>query len=327
MKILPQINILVPMYNEQAVFDKLINRLNLLMNNSKLSIEVILVDDGSSDNTPILMRNLSLENEKYHSIFLSRNFGHQYAVVAALRSLNATEAVFIIDGDLQDPPELLPEFYKYYKEGYEVIYGVRQMRNDEGFIKKITSKWFYRFLKIISNYDIPYDSGDFSLISRRVADYLAAMPEQAKFVRGMRAYLGFKQIGVSFERKERAAGETKYSLKKMINLALDALFGFSDMPYRFITVLGISWILISFAYLLFALFKNYFMGGLDYGFTAIISIMIFSFGIIMIGMGIIGGYVIRSFFQTINRPDVIIDFEIKNQKIIRNHHSTKNQDA
>jgi len=322
MKTSPQINIVVPMYNEKAVFNKLIDRLNLLMLNSELSIKVILIDDGSTDETPVLMRNLSIENKHYHSIFLSRNFGHQYALVAALRNVDATEAVMVIDGDLQDPPELLNEFYAYYKKGYEVIYGIRQMRNDEGFIKKITSKWFYRILKGISNYDIPYDSGDFSLISRRVADYLAAMPEKTKFVRGMRAYLGFKQIGVPFERSKRAAGETKYSLKKMINLALDALFGFSDIPYRFITLLGIIWIFISFLYLFYALIKNFFLGGLDYGFTAIISIMIFSFGIIMIGLGIIGGYVIRSFFQNINRPDVIIDFEIKDQNIIRNNQTT-----
>lgn len=306
----PQINIVVPLYNEEESFPYLTQRLEALIASSKLSIEVIMVDDGSRDKTRELMEAYSMKNPKFHSVVLSRNFGHQLALSAGLTFVNATDAVLVIDGDLQDPPELLDKFYEYYQQGYEVIYGVRQIRRDEGFFKRITSRLFYRFMRRISNHDIPFDSGDFSLISRRVADKLSSMPERGRFIRGMRAYLGFRQIGVEFERQERQAGVTKYSLKKMIRLALDAIFAFSDVPYRFMINTGAVLIFLAFVYLIAALIKKLTGGEVESGFTTIITLMFLFFGFVIFALGILGGYVVRTFNQVIARPNFVVDYTI-----------------
>jgi len=212
----PQINILVPLYNEEEVFGELVARLSKVMDDSALRIKVILVDDGSLDHTSDLMRELSMKDERYSSVFLSRNFGHQLALTAGLDYVDAAEAVFIIDGDLQDPPELLEEFYPYLKKGYEVIYAVRKKRK-EFFLKTCAYNFFYRLLKRMSKFEIPADAGDFSLISRRVVNDMNRMREESRFLRGMRSWVGYKQIGVEYERAERDKGNTKYTLKKLIS--------------------------------------------------------------------------------------------------------------
>jgi polyisoprenyl-phosphate glycosyltransferase len=175
------------------------------MDSLDLSIEVVLIDDGSRDNTPLLMRQLALLDPRYHCVFLSRNHGHQLALTAGIASARGSEALFIIDGDLQDPPELLPEFYKEFKEGNDVVYAVRRKRKENAF-KKTGYYLFYRLLKSISYVDIPLDSGDFALISRRVADVLIQMPEESRYLRGMRSWVGFNQKGLEYERDERVAG-------------------------------------------------------------------------------------------------------------------------
>lgn len=208
----PQINIVIPLYNEDSIFPQLKERLIKLLDDSPVTIEVIMVDDGSIDHTAAFMKELSLQDDRFQSIFLSRNFGQQLALTAGLSIVNATEGAFIIDGDLQDPPELLWKFYEKLKEGYDVIYAVRTKRK-EGIIKRIAFKIFYRLLKRVSYIDIPLDSGDFSLLSRRVINLLNNMPEESRFLRGMRAWVGFKQIGIAYERLERVGGDSKYTLK------------------------------------------------------------------------------------------------------------------
>ncbi len=310
----PQINIVAPLYNEEQVFDELVNRLQKLIDNSPLSIEVIFVDDGSEDNTPVKMRKLSLKNEKFQSIILSRNFGHQLALSAGLKYVNSSEAVLIIDGDLQDPPELLEELYAYYKKGYDVVYAVRKKRK-ESFFKRLAYKWFYKFLKKISYIEIPLDSGDFSLISLKIVKQLNQMPEESRFLRGMRSWIGYTQIGVEYEREKRRVGESKYTLKKLIKLAFNGIFNFSEYPIKVITNLGLFIVIASFVYFVYVVFKKIFYGDVPQGFTALLFMIILFGGIQLLAIGLIGEYVLRIFFQVKNRPLYILKERIVNKKV------------
>ena len=251
----PQINIVIPLYNEESVFNQLIERLVNVLESSSYSIEVILIDDGSKDNTPHLMRELSKKDHRFQSVILSRNFGHQRALSSGFQFVTASEAVFVLDGDLQDPPELLEHFYSFYLKGYDVVYAVRKKRQENWF-KKVAYKFFYRLLKRAAYIEIPLDSGDFSLISRRVVDRLNAMPEKSRFIRGMRSWIGFEQIGVEYERDKRQAGDSKYTFKKLIELAFNGLFNFSEYPIKFISRLGLLMMGFSVIYLITVLVKK-----------------------------------------------------------------------
>ncbi|WP_128543187.1 glycosyltransferase family 2 protein [Larkinella soli] len=301
----PQISIVAPLYNERESFPHLVARLNALMDRSPLSIEVVLIDDGSRDNTAELMQRLALADDRYHCVFLARNYGHQIALTAGMAAARGTEALFVIDGDLQDPPELLPDFYAKLQEGFDVVYAVRKKRK-EGFIKKAAYFLFYRFMKSISYVDIPLDSGDFSLISRRVANVLNQMPEESRFIRGMRSWVGFKQIGLEYERDARQAGESKYSFKMLRRLAYNGIFNFSEYPIKFVTNLGMFSIGIAVLYFIQTLIKKYFFGGVPQGFTALLFAIILFSGIQLIGLGLIGEYVLRIFFQTKGRPLYVV---------------------
>lgn len=310
---MPQISIIVPLYNEEEVFSSLISRLNSLIENSDLTFEVILIDDGSKDSTPKLMEELALKDEKYRCIFLSRNHGHQLALSAGLDNTSAEEAVFIIDADLQDPPELFHDFYQKYKEGYDVVYSVRKKRK-ESFFRRLGYFTFYRLMKLISYYEIPLDSGDFSLISRRVVDIISSMPEQDRFIRGIRSWIGFKQIGVEYEREARAAGEPKYKFKQLASLALSGIFNFSYIPIRFVTFLGIVAVSITILFLIYTLAQKIFFGNVPKGFTSLfVAILLFS-GVQLIALGILGEYIIRIFYQVKSRPLYIIKNKIENKK-------------
>lgn len=313
---LPEINILVPLYNEELVFDKLINRLKAIMDTSPYRITAILVDDGSKDGTPELMYKLSKLDGRFYSIILSRNFGHQIALTAGLSYVNATDAVMIIDGDLQDPPELLGSLYSKLKEGNDVVYAVRKNRK-ESFFKKILYNQFYRLLKKISYIEIPLDSGDFSLISRRVVDQLNAMPEESRFLRGMRSWIGFKQVGFEYERAERADGNSKYSFSQLLKLAFNGIFNFSEFPIKAITNIGFGTILFSVIYIVYTLVQKYIYHNVPQGFTTIIMVVSLFGGIQLIAIGLIGEYIMRIFFQVKGRPlfvvkDTVINRQEKN---------------
>ena len=311
----PQINILVPLYNEEAVFGSLISRLQNLIKSTALSIEVILIDDGSTDSTPLLIKELAMSDEKFQAVFLSRNFGHQMALSAGLKYFTASEAIFIIDGDLQDPPELLEELYLHYKKGYDVVYAVRKKRRESWLMRKMYS-FFYRFLKKISYIDIPLDTGDFSLISTRVAKHLNRMPEESRFLRGMRSWIGYKQIGIEYERSERQSGESKYTIKRLFELALNGIFNFSVYPVKFITNLGLFTIIVSVAYFLYTAYVKIFLDGTPQGFTALLFVIILFGGIQMLSLGLIGEYVLRIFFQVKDRPLFIVRERIVHKESI-----------
>jgi len=310
----PQINIIVPLYNEEEVFDSLIERLDKLIKSSNLIIEVILVDDGSSDSTPQKMESLSLEDEAFQSIFLSRNFGHQLAITTGLSYVNATEAVMIIDADLQDPPEALGKFYEYFKKGYDIVYAIRTARK-EPWYKKASYQFFYFLLKRISNIEISMNSGDFSLISRRAVNYLNAMPEESRFLRGMRSWIGFNQIGIEINRDQRYSGKSKYSFRKLLRLALNGIFNFSEYPIKFVFTLGFIVFFISLIYFGYTLIQKLFYNTTPHGFTALLFTIILFGGIQLISLGLIGGYVIRIFFQVKNRPLFIVKSRIFRKKI------------
>lgn len=300
------ISIVVPLYNEEAVFDKLIQRLTQVINATDFSCEVVLVDDGSIDNTAALMEAICKNDNRFTGVILSRNYGHQLAVSAGLANSRGKKGVMIIDGDLQDPPELVNEFYRLLMNGNDVIYAIRKNRK-EGFFKKLAYKAYYRLQKKISNFNIPIDSGDFSMLSRRVVDTMVNMPEQSRYLRGMRAWVGFKQIGFEYDRDERQAGETKYSWTKLFELAFNGIFNFSDFPVKIITRLGFITVVFSLLYFAYNVYQKIYYDNVPKGFTAtILAIILFS-GVQMISLGLIGEYVLRIYNQVRNRPLFVTD--------------------
>ncbi|QMW00197.1 glycosyltransferase family 2 protein [Spirosoma foliorum] len=309
----PQISIIAPLYNETESLPRLVARLNAVMENSPLTIEVVLIDDGSRDDTAVQMQQLALTDGRYQCIFLSRNYGHQIALSAGIARANATEALFIIDGDLQDPPELLTDFYQKYQEGYDVVYAVRKKRKENWF-KRSAYALFYRFMRSISYVDMPLDSGDFSLISRRVADVLNQMPEESRFIRGMRSWIGFKQIGFEYERDARQAGESKYSFKMLQRLAYNGIFNFSEYPVKIITRVGMFTLGIAGLYLIQTLIKRFVYHDVPQGFTALLFFIILFSGIQLIALGLIGEYVLRIFFQAKGRPLYVVREVIRHQQ-------------
>jgi glycosyltransferase involved in cell wall biosynthesis len=301
----PIISIIIPLLNEEQVIPKLVVRLNALVASFPGILEIILIDDGSKDKTPYLLQQLALTDEHYAAIIFSRNFGHPAAISAGLKAAQATEAVFIIDGDLQDPPELITEFYGKLKAGNDIIYGVRKKRK-EHMLKKSAYHIFYRLLNQIAKIDIPLDSGDFCMISRRAVDVLNQMPEESRFLRGMRSWIGFTQVGVEYERDERQAGKSKYSLGKLIQLALNGIFNFSEIPIKLILLIGVAAITIAAGYLGYTLIQKFFFHIAPEGFTGLLFIIVLFSGVQLISLAVIGEYVVRIFFQSKQRPLFII---------------------
>jgi len=300
------ISIVVPLYNEEAVFEKLIDRITAVIDNTRFSCEVILINDGSKDNTAVLVDEICKRDKRFTGVLLSRNHGHQLAVSAGLTYVRGTKGAMIIDGDLQDPPELVNDFYTLLESGYDVIYAVRKNRK-ESFFKKLAYSSYYRLQKKISNFNIPIDSGDFSMLSKRVVDNINGMPEQSRYLRGMRAWVGFKQIAFEYDRDERQAGETKYSWSKLFELAFNGIFNFSDFPVRIITRLGFMTVVFSLIYFSYNIYRKIYYNDVPQGFSAtILAIILFS-GVQLISLGLIGEYVLRIYNQVRNRPLFIID--------------------
>jgi polyisoprenyl-phosphate glycosyltransferase len=301
----PEISIVVPLYNEEKnirlMYDRLVSSILKITSN----FEIIYVNDGSKDNSFLELVKLSKEDERVKYINFSRNFGHQIAVTAGL-DYSKGAAVVIIDGDLQDPPEVIPEMYAKHKEGFEVVYGQRLKRKGDNFFKKITAKYFYRILKKITSINIPLDTGDFRLIDQKIVKDLKNMPEQNKFLRGQIAWLGYRQTSVFFERDERKFGETGYPFSKMLKFALDGITGFSDVPLQFVTKTGIFISFISFLVILYAIFSHFILERTITGWTSLIISSMFIGGVQLISVGIIGEYISRINKNVQNRPLYIV---------------------
>lgn len=312
---LPEISFVIPLYNEQETFPVLVARLNKLMDTLEMKVEVLMVDDGSDDNTALQMQVNALQDERYHCVFLSRNFGHQVALTAGLAAARGTEAIMCIDGDLQDPPELFADFYNLFKQGNDVIYAIRKKRK-EHFLKRLAYHTYYRILKSISTININLDSGDFALLSRRVVDLLNKLPEESRYLRGLRSWVGFKQIGFEYDRPERDAGESKYSFSMLFKLAYNGIFNFSEFPVKFITGTGLTVVLISLSYFIYTLFKRFVLGvPVIEGFTGLLFTIILFSGVQLVSLGIIGEYVLRIFFQVKGRPLFIVKKRIVDKEL------------
>jgi polyisoprenyl-phosphate glycosyltransferase len=304
-----EVSLLIPLYNEQETFPKLIERIKNVLHTFDVATEVVLINDGSQDNTPLLMEQIALEDDRFQCVFLSRNYGHQFALTAGMQHCRATKAIMVLDGDLQDPPELVTEFYKLINEGNDVVYAIRKKRK-EGVIKRILYWTYYRIMNNISSINIPLDSGDFCMMSRRVLNQINAMPERNRYIRGMRSWVGYKQVGYEYERSEREAGESKYSFKMLYRLAHSGIFNFSEFPVKFITRLGMLTIL-------FSLYKRIVHPELvPEGFTMIIFLISLFCGVQLISIGLIGEYVLRIYEQVKQRPIFITDKIIKNKTTV-----------
>ncbi|MCX7950784.1 MAG: glycosyltransferase family 2 protein [Clostridiales bacterium] len=293
-----QYSVVVPLYNEEEVVNETYRRLKEVMNLTGESYEIIFVNDGSKDNTLEIVKDICINDKNIKLISFSRNFGHQIAITAGMDS-SSGNAIIVIDADLQDPPEVILEMIKKWKEGYEVVYGKRIQRKGETFFKKFTAKVFYRSLNKMTDVNMPVDTGDFRLIDRKVCDALKSMPEHNRYVRGLVSWLGFKQTAVEFVRQERFAGETKYPLKKMFKLASDAITSFSYKPLKIATCIGSIFTLLSMCYLIYSIYEVL-IGG------AILALMFLLQGVTLITIGIVGEYIGRIYDEVKERPLYVI---------------------
>ena len=297
------LSVVVPVLNEEDNIPELVRRLEAALDDG-LPFDIIFVDDGSTDRTWRLLTSLHAEDPRIKSIRLARTFGHQAAISAGLRAATG-DAVVVMDGDLQDAPEVLPEFVKRWLDGDDVVYAIRQSRQ-ASWPKRVAYRVFYRLLARISAIDLPLDSGDFSLMDRRVVDVLNAMPERPRFVRGMRAWAGFRQSGVPCDRGDRFAGRTKHTYRMLLRLALDGFFGFSNKPLQLASALGITVSGVSFALALTLVFLNLVAGVPLRGTTALLLAVLFLGGVQLICLGILGEYVGRIYDEVRARPPFVV---------------------
>lgn len=300
-----RLSLVFPIYNEEAALPHLLARLDTIiaqMRQAGADVEAIFVDDGSRDRSRPLLKELAAGRPWVRILALSRNFGHQVAVTAGMHHA-AGDAVILMDADLQDPPELLPEMVKLWNDqGYDVIYAVRSSRAGESAFKKMTAALFYRLLQRLTNVDIPADTGDFRLMDRRVVDALNSMGEQHRFLRGMAAWVGFRQIGLPYARAARVAGETKYPLRKMLKLAMDAVTSFSHAPLKAATNLGWAIAALSIGYGLIVLIRRLFFGVGVPGWASLTTVLSLLSGVQLITLGMIGEYIGRIYDEVKGRP-------------------------
>ncbi|MCE3224119.1 MAG: hypothetical protein K0S58_2299 [Nitrospira sp.] len=296
----PMLSIVIPVFNEAENLPMLHARLTDAMNQVGVDYEIVLVDDGSKDQSPEILKRLESEDRRVVVVEFARNFGHQVAISAGLEHSRG-RVVCIMDADLQDPPEVLPTFLAKWQEGWEVVYAVRTERK-EWWGKRLAYAVFYRLLQRVANIEIPLDAGDFCVMDRRVVDELVGMPERNRFVRGIRSWVGFKQIGVPYERQARHAGAPKYTFRKLLYLALDGLISFSHTPLRIITILGFTVSLLSFLVASFYIIKKFTLGTGVPGFTTLVVSIFFLAGIQLMTIGVIGEYIGRISDEVKHRP-------------------------
>lgn len=308
-----KLSIVIPVYNEEEVIDELYKRLESLkklllekIGISEKELEIIFVNDGSSDKTFHMLAKVVEENESYKMINFSRNYGHQIAITAGMEHSRG-EAVVIIDSDLQDPPEFITELYKKFLEGYDVVYAVRKKRKGESWFKLFTAKVFYLLLKKIAHIDIPVDTGDFRLISRRVVTCLMKMEERHRFIRGMVSWVGYRQTGIEYEREERFAGSTKYPFKKMLSFAFDGITSFTNFPLKLSTYFGFTAAFLSFIYALYAVYLKVIAHRTVQGWTSLMVVVLFLGGVQLFSIGVIGEYLARINDEVKKRPLYLVE--------------------
>ena len=299
---LPKYSFIVPIYNEQETLPELYSRVSAVMNRMDGSVELVLINDGSRDRSLSLIRALHQQDQRICYLSFARNFGHQIAVTAGLNFARG-RVIVILDADLQDPPELIPDMVEKWRQGYEVVYAQRTQRLKEGWFKRFTAYGFYRLLKNLADVDIPTDTGDFCLLDRQVVDVLNSMPERNRYIRGLRSWIGFQQTAIRFERDPRFAGEVKYTFHKSLALAINGLVSFSRVPLRLSTYVGL---LAAVAAVLMALLVLYWRivvpGSPLTGFATILIAIFFLGAVQLVSIGILGEYIGRIYEEVKDRP-------------------------
>ncbi len=301
----PRVSVAIPIYNEEEGIEELLRRTSAVLDALPGGPhEIVLVDDGSADKSLELLEEAARRDARVVVVSLSRNFGHQQAICAGLDTARG-DVVVVMDGDLQDAPEAIPRFLEAHARGFDVVYA-RRVRRKEGVLLRLCYFLFYRLLASFSSVQVPLDAGDFSLMSRRVVDALKATPERLRFVRGLRSWVGFRQLGIDVEREERHAGSPKYGPIKLLKLAFDGIFAFSMVPLRAATVLGGLAILASSLFALYALYKRLVLDQSPEGFTALLLAVVFLAGVQLLFLGLIGEYVGRVYEEAKGRPVYVV---------------------
>jgi dolichol-phosphate mannosyltransferase len=301
----PTLTLVLPVYNEEAVIPLLHDRLQAFLGTLGESAEVLFVNDGSRDKSMALLRDLAARDERYRVLSFSRNFGHQSAITAGVDYARG-KAVVVMDADLQDPPEVVSEMLARWREGYDVVYGQRRSREGETWFKLVTARYFYRVFRALIPIEVPLDAGDFRLMSRQVVLTLRGLREAHRFVRGMVAWVGFRQTAVFYDRPGRAAGETKYPLRKMLRFAIDGITSFSVVPLRFATYLGMLISVAAVGYAMWALYDKVVLHATVQGWTTTVVLVALLSSVQLLMVGILGEYVGRIYEQVKLRPLYII---------------------
>lgn len=296
----PELTVVIPAFNEEENLKPIVERLVSALENEVEGLEIIFVDDGSIDKTWAGVSDLAEADPRVRGLRFARNFGHQAAVTAGVDAARG-RAVVLIDADLQDPPEVIPEMIAKWREGFEVVYAQRETREGETLFKKGTAALFYRLLHRVTDVDIPVDTGDFRLMGPRALEAFRALPERNRFIRGLVSWIGFRQTAVRYHREARHAGETKYPFRKMLRFALDALTSFSFLPLRVSTFLGFVASAFSFLYILVVLVLK--AVGISWsGYTSLMASILFLGGVQLIMIGVLGEYIARIFDEVKRRP-------------------------
>jgi len=315
----PRISLAIPIFNERDVLPLLLSRISAVLDTLPGGPhEAVLVDDGSSDGTVGMLEAAAAADPRLVAVCLSRNFGHQLAITAALDHVTG-DVIVVMDGDLQDPPEVIPQFLAKYAEGYDVVYARRGQRQEKWYLRA-SYYLFYRLMARLSNINLPLDSGDFALLSRRVVDAMRQAPERQRYLRGLRAWVGFRQTGITVDRPGREAGRTKYTALKLLKLATDGIFAFSIVPLRAALVLGATAIVASIGYAIYAILARLvFERNTPPGFASLIVVIVFLIGVVLIQLGMIGEYVGRIYEEVKGRPHYIV------QKVVRGSDAVREQ--
>ena len=305
MSVQPRVSVAVPLYNEEAGVAELLRRVgDVLSAVPGGPHEIVVVDDGSADRTLALLEAAAARDRRLVVISLSRNFGHQAALTAALDHVTG-DVTILMDGDLQDAPELIPEFLERYANGYDVVYAQRTHRKEAWWLRA-SYFLFYRMLRRLSSVAVPVDAGDFGLLSRRVVEQLRLAPERQRFLRGLRSWVGFRQVGIPVERQERPTGQSKYSLRRLMGLAFDGIFAFSIVPIRAAALLGAAAIALSGVFALYALYAKLALQRSPQGFTSLIVVITFLSGVNLFFLGVVGEYVGRVYEEVKRRPLYVV---------------------
>ena len=301
-----KISVVIPAYFEEMVIQACYERLTNALQGYDYTL--IFVDDGSGDHTLIILKALAVQDARVKVLSFSKNFGHQAAVTAGLRYADG-DAVVIIDADLQDPPEIIPDMIALWEQGNDVVYAKRKKRQGESLFKRVSAKLFYRLLHVFSDTDIPEDTGDFRLMDRKVVDAFNAMGEHNRFIRGMVAWLGYKQVPLEYVREKRYAGKTKYTLKKMMSLSYNAIFSFSVTPIKFIKSLGFLTLGFAFVVIVYVLISKG-LGNAIPGWSSLMIVTTILMGVQLFSLGILGEYIARTYEEARKRPIYLINEKI-----------------